>query len=499
MSGLDGPLMKTPPSQRSSMPSLPKHVGFNNPVGDEEVGTPGTPGTPRSNRKDDGWSVFNSPGKFKPGTKVPKQVNGTPFSSIVSISATAMGAGILSLPEAVSRCGLFPGLALIIFFGVLADFSLVFLVECSRASGRRSFEGVSVHYLGRLGATAIKVALIVLLFFSLVLLIIVAGKLFGTPLRYFLKTDANEWYTQNEYVSLFSAIIILPLSLVREISFLKYTSFFGCMFLFYLVIDLIVKMASSPVDPSWTAGRWKEDTFLSVPVVMSAFCCQFNIFKIEFELQTKYKKHMNTIIHGACALVTSMYCLGGGIGFLLLGEDIKNHENPDDLLSMFPGDTAMLVGSGLIGLTNLLKIPLIVLPFRSTAFDILGRKESKASFITILAMTIVTMAICAGLAVGLKSISKVLGLIGSTAGVMVVLILPGALYLKASNEPKKRKDDRDYMALPGEEKINSQGSHITGSGCIFAFKRLVAWLMVFIGVFAGIGSLGLTIALWNDS
>merc|ERR1740117_2396780 len=137
----------------------------------------------------------------------------------------------------------------------------------------------------------------------------------------------------------------------------------------------MIQIGEADVNPSWVAFTWHEDSFLAVPVIMSAFCCQFNIFKIDFELQPQYKRHINSIIHVACFMITLTYCLGGGIGYLLHGQDIKKEKNPDDLLSMFPGDYKFLVGSALVGMTNLLKIPLVVLPFRVVAMEVFGREE----------------------------------------------------------------------------------------------------------------------------
>ena len=78
--------------------------------------------------------VIKSPRMRRDATDddLPQVGTGTVASSVINICATAMGAGILSLPQAISRCGWVLGMVLIMIFAVLADVSLIFLVECGQ-------------------------------------------------------------------------------------------------------------------------------------------------------------------------------------------------------------------------------------------------------------------------------------------------------------------------------------------------------------------------------
>lgn len=129
-------------------------------------------------------TVTNSPAgqRFAPvspvATKSPikkpsSKKQGSVISSITNLCATAMGAGVLSLPHVLANCGAALGVVLIYFTAVAADISCLMLVKCSRACHHYSMENVAKHYLGPAGYWFVNVCLVVLLYGALVLVEIV--------------------------------------------------------------------------------------------------------------------------------------------------------------------------------------------------------------------------------------------------------------------------------------------------------------------------------------
>ena len=59
-------------------------------------------------------------------------------TTIISLIATTMGAGILSLPISLSYGGLLPGMALLVCFAVASDTSLNYLIEAGNITGAKS-------------------------------------------------------------------------------------------------------------------------------------------------------------------------------------------------------------------------------------------------------------------------------------------------------------------------------------------------------------------------
>lgn len=52
-----------------------------------------------------------------------------------------------------------------------------------------------------------------------------------------------------------------------------------------------------PVVGMTGSAHTVEELFLAIPIMISAFLCQFNIFKIDIELRDEDRPKMNRVIH----------------------------------------------------------------------------------------------------------------------------------------------------------------------------------------------------------
>lgn len=457
------------------------------------------------------------------------------MSSIINLCATAMGAGILSLPQAVSHCGWTVGIGLLLLFAVFADFSLRFLVHCSRLSGRGSFIGLAEHYLGDWGARSAKLALLLLLFGAVVLGMIVVGDLIPTALQDLShSSNSTEIFIGRPFVTGAAVVAVFPLTLCKDISALKYTSAVALLFIFYVIAVLIARAAQHhaltdhPKIVAVDSERWGNlQAVLSLPLFVTAYACQFNIFKVDFELPPESKHHIDAIIHVSMGLVSCIYLLAAMLGLFLFGSDVKG-----DLLLEFHDDHLITAGQLLLGLTNMLKIPLVVMPLRLTAWEMLAalidlkpEKDDKeggggadledspdyshdprpsdasscgCSRIRRITQrlgaygapvgTVLIVGTCFLCAVILKSLTKELDLLGATAGTVICLILPAAFFIAGH-----RAHGRYEGGALAEEKTTSVAaihSHV---------NRAAAWTMLVLGAVIGVGSLILTIYYWDDT
>ena len=164
--------------------------------------------------------------------------------------------------------------------------------------------------------------------------------------------------------------------------------------------------------------------FLSLPLVISAFLCQFNILQIDNELDAAIKHKIENVVHFALLGICSLtYVVGGFLGYALEGRCVAN-----DLLKDFSNDPYMTVARFLIGCTNLFKIPLLLVPFRTVVNEALhgltkGKFPEKPTWSFLFAETVLIYVIVFVAAFKLGSISKDLDLIGSTVGIVIVFII----------------------------------------------------------------------------
>lgn len=175
---------------------------------------------------------------------------GTLFSSVMNLSATAMGAAILSLPISFSYCGWLGGSILLLLIGLMSDYSLILLVKAARSSNEFTIEGIGRVYFGQKGALFVKCTLLALLFGAILILLIVMGDLTTPSFQHFalggnfLKdcpSCPNEstwwsgtqncttcqlppWWSGRATVSIVLTLLMFPLLMSRNLSALKYKS-----------------------------------------------------------------------------------------------------------------------------------------------------------------------------------------------------------------------------------------------------------------------------------
>merc|ERR1712023_620040 len=133
-----------------------------------------------------------------------------------------MGAGLLSLPRAFSCTGAGMGVVLLLLTGWAADFSLQFLVICSRASRRNSFESCALHFLGPWGRRSVNVFLLLLLFLGAVVMLTIFKALLTTFIHQQISSDA--WYGNSVFIAMVCLACTFPFCIMDKITVLKYTS-----------------------------------------------------------------------------------------------------------------------------------------------------------------------------------------------------------------------------------------------------------------------------------
>ena len=416
--------------------------------------------------------------------------NSSIFASVVNLCATAMGAGVLSLGHGFANTGWLLGITCLFLFAVCSDLSLLFIVRSGRACGRHTLAGVAKHYLGSAGMWTANFSLVILLFFALVLVEIVAMDLLPPVIQSIAgvsgdvgaRADEMPIYASRLVVGVVAVSAVFPLNLLKSLRSLKYTSTAAILFLGYFVSLLTVRFAQklNGYGAMGCAGEAVKDTvcgalcgdtfeetmgaaachfpwnnapmnttctvyspliaantgaperiFLSLPLMISAFLCQFNILQIDHELDAANKPKIDRIIHIAIlGICCTTYIIGGFLGYALEGNCVAN-----DVLKDFSGDDFFTAARFCIGLTNLFKIPLLLVPLRTVTNETLcaltaGRWPEKPAQASLFIETVVIYLVCFVTAYELGSISKDLDLLGSTVGIVVVFVIPALLYIK---------------------------------------------------------------------
>eukprot|EP00128_Syssomonas_multiformis_P011042 Colp12_sorted_trinity150504_noHs@5877 len=411
------------------------------------------------------------PAKPRKISWVGRSPQGSVFGSIANLTATVLGTGILTLPVALAKSGAVLGTALLLCFAVLSDASVLLLVKCAEASGKFDYERLAKHYYGKKGLICVRASLLFLLFGSCVVLIIVLGDLM-TPLCQDLFEDhKTEWWLSREFVTFVFVFLIFPLTLSRDLSALEYTSAAAVASIVFVVIALAVRLGQkATVSSDVVMLNPSFNLVLCLPIQGLAYACQFNVLPLYSELRVEDKPKIGRIIHTTLlGITTTLYVAFGLMGYFYFGPKVSSN-----LLVEFPSDKMMMIARLAVALVNMLKLPLIALPFRQVLNESLmpGKHVGKK-------MVVFEMVIFVGLsyllAILLQDIAKGFQILGSTAGMLICFILPGLFYIKSSK-------------IDGVIENTRFGE----------MWKVLAYNLVVLGVLVGLVSFTATIITWND-
>ena len=354
------------------------------------------------------------------------------IGSAANLMATSMGTGMLALPIAVYYSGAVTGTVLIIAMAILSDISLVFLVNSAKQSGMTNLQELGRYFYGPNGELIVNVSLVALLLCaSLSVLIAIADLLTPIWRHSLLVENYDHWYCQKWFVMFLCVAVIYPISIPSNLAPLKWSSSGAVLSIFLVFIFLAIRFCQHGVTKDSKIDLFVDSPIaaLALPIQGLAYASQFNVVGLYMELG-QHKRHINTVIHSSCIITCVVYACFGLLGYLYFGEETGKYSM---ILDGFHNDTLMLVAGAMISLTNILKMPLIILPFRNTVNLILFGKSdfglAVSAFETVFLLLVIYILarVVGDLALGLE-------LSGPTVGVFVCFILPAMLCFKSDKE-----------------------------------------------------------------
>lgn len=121
-------------------------------------------------------------------------------------------------------------------------------------------------------------------------------------------------------------VLIIPLSSMRRLDSLKYTSFVALFAILYLVLLVVFLFAENPIINNEAKPFDYQSNFLSLlPVFVFAFTCHQNIFPVFNELKDNRPSRINKVTSLSIGISTVLYLLVGILGYLMFGVKVKGN------------------------------------------------------------------------------------------------------------------------------------------------------------------------------
>lgn len=373
-------------------------------------------------------------------------------SSIINLTKTIIGAGLLAIPFGFKSQGIFLGISLILFGGLASCYGLYIISK----SSHKLPKGEETSFFTLCSITYPKLTL--LFDFSIFI------QCFGVAVSYLilvgdlLPSLVNNAITRNQVIVL-SLLITTPLISFRKLDSLKIGSLIGLTSIVYLVL-LIIKHSLKD-DLSLTQGHVKyfetgsfSDILSSFPIVIFAFTAAQNISTIINEIEDK--SNLNLVILSANSIAGLFFIFVGLAGYMQFGDNVEGNiilQYDSSLLSTKISKFALLLMVILsyplmfhparISLNNMIywiELELIqhskaeeiqqLLPSNTNEEneeEVIGVPFSdKRFFVLSVILTVLTYAI----ALSITSFELVLALVGATGSTLICFILPGLFGFK---------------------------------------------------------------------
>nr|XP_006641522.1 PREDICTED: putative sodium-coupled neutral amino acid transporter 7 [Lepisosteus oculatus] len=415
-----------------------------------------------------GWSedagerarLLQSP-SMEAGSPARERQGGTSAVGAVFIVVNAaLGAGLLNFPAAFNTAGgVTSGIVLQMCMLLFIISGLVILAYCSQVSNETTYQEVVRAVCGRVPGVICEVAIAVYTFGTCIAFLIIIGdqldKLVGAISHESAgAVSSGPWYTDRKFtIVLTSVLVILPLSIPKEIGFQKYASALSVIGTWYVTIVVIVRYIwpDSDVSPgyiptspsSWTA------VFNAMPTICFGFQCHVSSVPVFNSMRKPEIKPWGAVVTVGMIICLFVYTGTGVCGFLSFGSSVSQ-----DVLMSYPSDDiAVAIARAFIILCVVTSYPILHfcgravleglwLRFRGEPVEVDVTREQRRRLLQTVAWFGLTLV----LALFIPDIGRVISIIGGLAACFI-FVFPGLCLIQAKLSEIQEVKPSSWWAL----------------------------------------------------
>uniref|UniRef100_A0A672ZMD3 Sodium-coupled neutral amino acid symporter 2 n=1 Tax=Sphaeramia orbicularis TaxID=375764 RepID=A0A672ZMD3_9TELE len=327
--------------------------------------------------------------------------------SVFNLGNAIMGSGILGLSYAMANTGIALFVILLVAVAIFSLYSVHLLLKTANEGGALVYEQLGYKAFGMPGKLAASCSITMQNIGAMSSYLYIVKYELPIVIEAFMGTSNGEWYTNGDYLVLMvTAVIILPLSLLRNLGYLGYTSGLS---LLCMVFFLIV-------------------TVYAVPILTFAFVCHPAILPMYEELKDRSRRKMQGVANVSFLAMFIMYLLAALFGYLTFNV----HVEPELLHTyskFYKFDVLLLIVRLAVLTAVTLTVPVVLFPIRTSVNQLLCASK-EFSWIR---HTVITVSLLVGtnaLVILVPTIRDIFGFIGASAAAMLIFILPSAFYIK---------------------------------------------------------------------
>uniref|UniRef100_A0A8C5AB84 Sodium-coupled neutral amino acid symporter 2 n=1 Tax=Gadus morhua TaxID=8049 RepID=A0A8C5AB84_GADMO len=353
--------------------------------------------------------------------------------SVFNLSNAIMGSGILGLSFAMANTGIVLFSILLLGVAILSLYSVHLLLMTAKEGGSLIYEKLGERAFGWPGKMAAFVSITMQNIGAMSSYLFIVKYELPEVIRAFMGLEeiSGAWYMNgNVLVVIVTIAIILPLSLLKNLGYLGYTSGFSlsCMVFFVCVVSgqLSAILYSTNLLIYFTSILFP--TAYTVPILAFAFVCHPEVLPIYSELKNRSRKKMQGVANVSFLAMFIMYLLAALFGYLTFNVNVEP-ELLHTYSKVYKNDLILLIVRLAVLTAVTLTVPVVLFPIRTSVNQLLCASK-EFSWIRHIIITVVLLASTNLLVIFVPTIKDIFGFIGASAAAMLIFILPSAFYIK---------------------------------------------------------------------
>ncbi|KAK7793382.1 hypothetical protein R5R35_009263 [Gryllus longicercus] len=370
---------------------------------------------------------------------------GTNTGTIMTLANSIIGVSVLAMPFCFKQCGIALSILMLIASSLLSRLACHFLLKSAVMARRRTFEFLAFHTFGPTGKLAVELFIIGFLMGTCIAFFVVMGDLGPAIMAKILGLSNTVSLRPSVLIGL-ALFVVLPLGMLRNVDSLSSVSMATIGFYICLVLKVVGESLPHLLAGDWYehVNFWRPAGILQcIPIFSMALFCQTQLFEIYESMHNASLDRMNFVIRAACNICTGVYICVGFFGYIAF---CTQPFTGNVLMSFTPSIVSEMIKLGFV-LSVAVSFPLVIFPCRASLYSLLFRRitmphhEGVGSHIPearfkCLTIFIISVTLVIGLLI--PNIELVLGLVGSTIGVLICVMFPAAAFIcmstKSSND-----------------------------------------------------------------
>ena len=294
----------------------------------------------------------------------------TKFQAIFNFINSIVGAGIIGLPFAIKECGFFTGIILMIIVAIITQYSVGLLIFVGHHYKIYNYTGLVGEVFGAQGRFVVGISMFLFALGAMCAYMIIIG---DAVTRAFYQAEDNSVLKDRYFIiPLFSFVIILPVSCLRKMSSLSWTSLISITADFVLVLTVLFASSNAAKDSIY----WDKETgnkvvgiesrndpdafafarselFGGLGAMSFAFVCHHSTFTVHNSMKVRTEENWAVVSKTSLFLALAACLTLALAGYLAFFQFVQA-----DLLNNFGGGGAITLARILLAVTMVLTYPM---------------------------------------------------------------------------------------------------------------------------------------------